>query len=85
MMCAAPKLRGWVDIMEFPSEGASFGKGEFFQVYDWSEHHDSGAIVGEFDTRPEAVAFAHDWADRNGRKLSSATVISFPTQGGADG
>lgn len=68
--------RGWVDI--YPSATG-------FQVYDWTEHHDSGALVGDFATRREALAFAVNWSVTHGRKLQTAEVYHFPVRpkGGA--
>jgi len=34
--------------------------GAGFAVYDWSEHYDSGALIGVFDTVSQAVAAARD-------------------------
>ena len=65
------KLRGWVDI--YPTAAPAPG----FEVYDWSEHHDSGAIVGRFATRKEATAFMHKWAADHSRKMTSADLHSL--------
>jgi len=64
---------GWVEIYEGPAD-----KALRFWVYDWTEAKDSGALVGDFATRADAVAFAVNWAVTHGRKLQSAEVSHFP-------
>ena len=48
-----------------------------FQVYQQTESKDAGAMVADFATRQEAVAFALDWAVTHGRRLQSAGVFPF--------
>jgi hypothetical protein len=48
-----------------------------FQVYYQTESKDAGAMVADFATRQEAVAFALDWAVTHGRRLQSAGVFPF--------
>lgn len=71
MKAPATNLRGWVEIYTTaaPTPG--------FEVYDWSEHHDSGARIGWFATREEATSFVTDWAAEHGRKVSTADLYSL--------
>lgn len=41
--------RGWIEVMQ---------NGDGFTVYDWSEHYDSGACLGDADTVEDAFAIA---------------------------
>ncbi|MEO0426180.1 MAG: hypothetical protein AAF160_01940 [Pseudomonadota bacterium] len=66
--------RGWAEVFEHLD-------GEF-SVYDWSEHYDSGYLIGVFQTRPEAVRAAKRWAREHGRKMETAEIIPLPTKGG---
>lgn len=80
-MTATTAKRGWVEIYEgWGREIAPFRHEPRFHVHDWSEDKDSGALVGDFATRPEAVAFAVNWAVTHGRKLQSAEVSHFPVR-----
>ena len=63
-----PQPRGWVEI--YPCDGG-------FDVYDWSEFHDSGHRVGSCRTRGEALSVARRWARENNRKLPQARIIPF--------
>lgn len=56
------KRRGWVEVHE-----GSTG----WDVYDWSEHHDSGYQVGNFADRTDAILKAADWAREHGRKIGT--------------
>lgn len=52
------KTIGHVEVQDGWGEEIGFMRYKpVFHVYDWSEHFDSGAIVGEFDTRDEALTF----------------------------
>lgn len=62
------KRRGWVEVM--PNETAGQ-----WDVYDWSEHHDSGACIGSFDSEMEAARFAVTRAAASGRKC----LVAVPT------
>lgn len=54
--------RGWVDVMwNEPAQA--------WNVYDWSEHHDSGACLGSFDDKQEAILFAQQQAEERNRKM----------------
>lgn len=78
-MMDPPKKRGWVEIMEgWGHEIRPRCYEPRFHVYDWTEHKDSGALVGDFATRREALAFAVNWAVLYGRKLQTAEVSHFP-------
>lgn len=77
-MTLPAQKRGWVEIIECEGrEIAPFRHEVRFQVYDWSESMDSGAMVGDFATRQEAVACAVDWAVTHGRRLQSAGIFPF--------
>lgn len=67
--------RGWVDVYQAETDPLT-GETEF-QVYNWTEHHDSGAIVHTCNTRREAVLFAVAFATANNRKIASAEIIHF--------
>ena len=58
-------LNGHVDIYETT----------VLQVYDWSAHRDTGALVGTFVNRNDANTFAHQWAEKHGRNLAEADVL----------
>ena len=73
------KTRGWVEVIEgWGREIAPLRHEVRFQVYDWSEDKSSGAMVAEFATRKEAVAFAVNWSATYGRRLQSAEISHFP-------
>lgn len=57
--------RGWTEI--YPS--AEPGK---WELYDWSEHHDSGCLIGVYDSRDEAIRRGQILAAENGRKMFQA-------------
>lgn len=79
-MTAAIRTKGLVDIQEGWGEETGFMcYRAVFHVYDWSEHGDAGAIVGEFETRKEAITFAHQWAEEHGRNLAEADVLPLPS------
>lgn len=85
-MMVATKKRGWVEVTEgWGREIHPFCHEPRFHVYDWTEHKDSGALVVDFATRQEAVAFAVNWAVLHDRKLQTAEVSHFPIarKGGA--
>ncbi len=52
--------KGWIDVTQ---------NGDVWDVYDWSEHHDSGALLGTFDDKQEAIAFAQAEAIKRNRKM----------------
>ena len=54
--------RGWTEI--YPS--AEPGK---WELYDWSEHGDSGYLVGLYDSREDAIRQGQITAAENGRKM----------------
>lgn len=68
--------RGWVEVGRLP-DGS-------FDVYDWSEHGDSGYRIGVFQTRHEAVRAAKRWAREHGRKMETAEIIPLPARGGCE-
>lgn len=71
--------RGWVEVCQgWGKEIAPFQFEERFQVYDWTERKDAGAMVGDFATRSDAVAFAVNWAVTHGRKLQTAELFHLP-------
>jgi hypothetical protein len=53
--------RGWAEVIQNELAGT-------WDVYDWSEHHDSGACVSSHETEKEAALAAIAWAAANGRK-----------------
>lgn len=55
------KRRGWVEVLPNEETGQ-------WDVYDWSEHHDSGSCIGSFDDEMEAARCAVTWAAVSGRK-----------------
>lgn len=55
------KRRGWVEVNH--NEPA-----ECWDVFDWSEHHDSGARIGTVADKREATVAAFAWAAQAGRK-----------------
>lgn len=57
--------RGWTEI--YPS--AEPGK---WELYDWSEHGDSGYLVGVYDSREDAIRQGQITAAQNGRKMMQA-------------
>jgi hypothetical protein len=52
--------RGWVEV--------SRDLAGFWDVFDWSEHHDSGQLIGSYFTEAEARDAATKWAADNNRK-----------------
>jgi hypothetical protein len=83
-MTLPAQKRGWVEIIEGEGrEIAPFRHEVRFQVYDWTESKDAGAMVADFATRQEAVAFAVDWSVTHGRRLQSADVFPFRHNGKA--
>jgi hypothetical protein len=57
----AMQRRGWVEVTR--NEEAAC-----WDVYDWSEHHDSGLWVGSFSEERDAKDAALNWAADNNRK-----------------
>lgn len=79
------ELRGHVEVHEgWGEEIAPYRYRTVYYVYDWSHHADSAAIIGSFDTRPKAIAFAQDWARQHDRDLASAQIIPFQRIGGGN-
>ena len=77
-------LRGYVEVREgWGEEIAPYRYLTVYYVYDWSRHRDSAAIVGSFDTRPKAIAFATEWAEAHERDLATAEVIPLRRESGA--
>ena len=58
--CKMSARRGWIDVTQ---------NGDAWDVYDWSEHHDSGALLGTFDDKQEAIVFAQAEAIKRNRKM----------------
>lgn len=54
--------RGWIETIWNDHDQA-------WEVYDWSEHYDSGARLDTFDDKQEAVAFAQAQAIKLNRKF----------------
>ena len=61
-------LNGHVDIYETT----------VLQVYDWSAHRDTGALVGTFVNRDDAITFARKWAEDHGRAITEAQLLPLP-------
>lgn len=54
--------KGWVEVIWN-------GEAKTWDVYDWSEHHDSGACLGAFEDKQEAVTYAQAQAEASNRKM----------------
>ena len=48
-----------------------------FQVYDWSAYRDTGAHIGTFMNREDAITFAQKWAEEHRRAITETQVVSF--------
>ena len=59
--------RGWVEIIPGDVAGT-------FWVHDWSEHHDSGALIAICASREEALPIALAWAGEHGCKLGAGVA-----------
>lgn len=68
--------RGWVEIYE--QEKTAQAGATAFDVYDWSEHHDSAAVVHTCNCHREAVSFAKAYASANNRRMPTAELVDFP-------
>ncbi len=55
------KRRGWAQVHYNEMSGQ-------WDVYDWSEHHDSGSLISSHDEKPKAESAARAWAVLNNRK-----------------
>ena len=50
----------------------------------WSnEHRDAGNLMGVFDTRQEAIAYAQGFAAASLAKLDTAEIVTFQARGRA--
>ena len=66
------RLRGWVEVCE-----NSLGSQATYDVYEWSEHYDSGSVLDSFAHRADAENFAVNWALAHGRKMVTGEVEDF--------
>jgi len=66
-MEAKMKRRGWAQVHYVEGTGQ-------WDVYDWSEHHDSGSCISSHDEKADAEAAARKWAVENNRKYFGAVV-----------
>lgn len=62
------KRRGWIEVHH--NEPA-----DQWDVYDWSEHYDSGSCLGSFDDKREATFAAINWAAASSRKCFLAVPL----------
>lgn len=60
--------RGWVEIYPSEIEG-------HWEVYDWSEHGDSGQLVGTYDSRAAAVIAGQAVSAKSNRKLLASVAL----------
>lgn len=73
-------MRGWVSVNANVHDGQTV-----YEVYEWSEHYDSGALVKTFAQREDAERYATAFAATHGKRLETAEVIDLASARAADG
>ena len=68
-------MTSFVEINRVVADNAA----QYFMVYCWSAHYDSGFHVGSFDCRDSALDAANAFADLHGIEVQSAQIVPLIT------